>query len=139
MIGGSDRGTVAATLRGMNTPKHTPAYRLDDLTRPTGKRRRSRVGLIIGVLAAVVVLLAGGLVLALVVRDSGTSSDAPPIAGCTVGTTEEIYVQTIHNCPDGTRVLTFASEQARDDYLKIATHFGAVVVEQGETWARIRV
>jgi hypothetical protein len=119
-----------------------PEYRLDDLTRsPTtpSKRRRSHVGLLVAALVVVVLAVAGVLVYLLGVRDStGGGSSGPPIAGCAVASTEELDVQSLYSCPDGTRVVTFASEQARDDYLKIAEHFGAVVVEKGSTWARIR-
>jgi hypothetical protein len=92
-----------------------------------------------GLVAAVVVLLvvvlggddAGG-------RDGAASSASAPISGCSEATTEELYVQHAYTCPDGTRVLTFATMQARDDYLKVAEGFGAVATDKGATWVRLR-
>lgn len=125
--------------RDMATPEHSPAYRLADLTQPLGPRRKSKTSLIILVVVLMVVLLAtaAGVTYALTRQDGAGA--APPIAGCAEGSTEELFVQRVFECPDGTRVVTFASDQARDDYLKIATHFGAVVIEQGPAWARIRI
>jgi hypothetical protein len=70
---------------------------------------------------------------------TSSSSDTPPTTGCTETTTEEIYVQHVYTCPDGTRVYTFATTAARDDYLKAAEHFGAVTIEKGATWAKVRI
>lgn len=66
------------------------------------------------------------------------SGPAAPVEGCTLGSTKELYVQVVHDCPDGTRVYQFASDEARDDYLKIANHFGAVTVATGPSWAKVR-
>ena len=90
------------------------------------------VALVAAVVTAVV-LVAGGNDVA------GAGSDsAAPTAECSEVTTEELYVQKAFSCPDGTRVLTFATAAARDDYLKVAEHFGTVTVERGTTWARVR-
>lgn len=88
--------------------------------------------LLVAAVVTVVVLLAGG-------SDGGGGSSAAPTAGCSEVTTEELYVQQAFTCPDGTRVVTFATTQARDDYLKVAEHFGAVTADKGATWARVRV
>lgn len=66
------------------------------------------------------------------------ASDGPPIAGCVEAPMSELYVQHSYGCPDGTRVVTFADDGARDAYLDAAEHFGAVTVERGRAWARIR-
>jgi hypothetical protein len=71
-------------------------------------------------------------------RKLSTTTLAVLIAGgCAL--VEELYVQKAFTCPDSTRVLTFATTQARDDYLKVAEGFGTVTVDKGATWARVRV
>jgi hypothetical protein len=114
-------------------------FHLADLTRPAGAPKRRRTGLLVGIAVAVVVLLATGAGVGYALSRSGSATETPPTAGCTLGSTEELFVQEVYDCPDGTRVVTFASSKARDDYLEIATHFGAVVVEQGQGWARVRI
>lgn len=92
------------------------------------------VGAVIATVVVLVVLNLGG--------DDKAGADAgsaAPTAGCSETTTEELYVQKAFTCPDGTKVLTFATTQARDDYLKVAEHFGQATVERGATWARVRV
>ena len=69
----------------------------------------------------------------------GGSDSAAPTAGCSEVTTEELYVQKAFTCPDSTRVLTFATTAARDDYLRVAEGFGAVTVDKGATWAKVRI
>jgi hypothetical protein len=57
--------------------------------------------------------------------------------GCespTPAPTEELYVQNAVECADGSRVLTFAHNQARDDFVEIAEGFGGVY-ETGENYA----
>ena len=88
--------------------------------------------------AVVLVVAAVVTVVVLVASGGGGGGTAAPTAGCTEVSTEELYVQHAFECPDGTRVLTFADSSARDDFLKVANHFGAVTVDQGATWARTR-
>jgi hypothetical protein len=100
---------------------------------------------------AVIVAVGTGLVAAVVVlfvvvlgaddaagRD-GAASGSAPTSGCSEVTTQELYVQKAFTCPDSTRVLTFATTQSRDDYLKVAEGFGAVTVDKGATWAKVRI
>lgn len=95
---------------------------------------------VLGVIAGAAVVLIAAVVTAivLVAGGGGGAGSAAPTEGCTEVTTEELYVQHAYNCPDGTRVLTFADSSARDDFLKVAEHFGAVTVDKGATWARTR-
>lgn len=103
--------------------------------------RRSTAFVVVGAAAALVV----AAVIALVLiapwggGDGGGAGSAAPTDGCSEVTTEELYVQKAFTCPDGTRVVTFASTAARDDYLKVAEHFGTVTVDRGATWARVRI
>jgi hypothetical protein len=48
--------------------------------------------------------------------------------------TEELYVQDAVECADGSRLLTFASNAARDDFVEIAEHFGGSY-ETGDRYA----
>ena len=88
--------------------------------------------------AVVLVVAAVVTVVVLVASGGGGGGTAAPTAGCTEVSTEELYVQHAFECPDGTRVLTFATSTARDDFLRVAEGFGAVTVERGPTWARTR-
>jgi hypothetical protein len=110
---------------------------------PHRTQRKSRAPIVVLAVIAALTLMAGtgGAVWWLTRPTANTAGNAAtaPTAGCAAGTTEELYVQTLYTCPDGTRIVTFASSKARDDYLNAASHFGAVVVEKGETWARIRI
>ena len=57
--------------------------------------------------------------------------------GCespTPAPTEELYVQDAVECADGSRVLTFADNQARDDFVEVAEGFGGVY-ETGDNYA----
>jgi hypothetical protein len=57
--------------------------------------------------------------------------------GCespTPASTEELYVQDAVECADGSRVLTFAHNQARDDFVEIAEGFGGMY-ETGDNYA----
>jgi hypothetical protein len=57
--------------------------------------------------------------------------------GCespTPAPTEELYVQDAVECADGSRVLTFANNQARDDFVEVAEGFGGVY-ETGDNYA----
>jgi hypothetical protein len=103
-------------------------------------RKLSTTALAVIAGAAVVVVAAVVTVIVLVAGGGGAdgAGSAAPTAGCTEVATEELYVQHAYDCPDGTRVLTFADSSARDDFLKVAEHFGAVTVERGATWARTR-
>lgn len=102
---------------------------------------RFQIKITIAVLAAVVALSVGAVLLFWPDGDAPASTPAPsaPIAGCTEVDTKEMYVQHAYACPDGTRVVTFADESARDDYVRVAEHFGTVVLDFGPTWARIRI
>ena len=92
----------------------------------------SAAGVLVAAAVIAVVLTAG--------KDGGGGAgSAAPTAGCSEVATEELYVQKAFGCPDGTRVVTFATTAARDDYLKVAEHFGVVTVDRGATWARIRI
>lgn len=71
-------------------------------------------------------------------RGSGTRDDGPPLAGCHEVEAKELYVQHAYTCDDGTRLVTFATLDARDGYLKIAEGYGTVTVERGDRWARVR-
>jgi hypothetical protein len=110
-----------------------------DMTQPTNSTPYSPSTItrwrkaILATLALACLLAALGLVLAL-----RWPSPGPPTAGCTIGSTDEIYVQHVYDCPDGTRVVTFDTTAARDDYLTVAEHFGSVTVEKGAVWARVR-
>ena len=73
--------------------------------------------------------------------DGGTEvQDIEEIAesvGCespTPALTEELYVQDAVECADGSRVLTFANNQARDDFVEVAEGFGGVY-ETGDNYA----
>lgn len=93
-------------------------------------------------IAAVALSLATALTLTACSGSSSAPGTAPataPTASCTETTTEEIYVQKVYECPDGVRVYTFADTEARDAYVKVASHFGAQLVEQGDLWARVRL
>ncbi len=97
------------------------------------------LAVVFGGIAVGVVIVA--VVIALAAGDKGGSGDgaaAAPTAGCSEVTTEELYVQKAYDCQDGTRVLTFATTQSRDDFLRVAESFGAVAVDKGATWARTR-
>lgn len=59
-------------------------------------------------------------------------------ADCDEVAAQELYVQRAFQCEDGTRVVMFADDRARDAYLDVAEHFGTVTVERGSSWARIR-
>lgn len=72
-------------------------------------------------------------------KDGGNASSSAPTDGCSETTTQELYVQRVYDCPDGTRVLTFATTDARNSYLEVAESFGQATVERGATWARVRV
>lgn len=65
-------------------------------------------------------------------------SNTPPLDGCSEIEAKELYVQRAYECQDGTRVVTFADDSARDDYLRTAEHFGTVTVDRGQGWARVR-
>lgn len=55
--------------------------------------------------------------------------------GChsaTIEDTNELYVAQAARCADGSRVLTFASNQARDNFRKIAEKVGGVYVAEGD-------
>lgn len=96
------------------------------------------------VVSAAVVLVAALVTAVVLVAGRDTSSNAgassaAPTAGCSEVSTEELYVQHAYSCQDGTRVLTFATTQGRDDYLKVAEGFGTVTVDKGATWARVRI
>lgn len=107
---------------------------------------RFQIKITIAVLVAVVALSVGAVLLFWPDGDAPASTPAPstpapsaPIAGCTEVDTREMYVQHAYACPDGTRVVTFADESARDDYVRVAEHFGTVVLDFGPTWAHIRI
>lgn len=87
----------------------------------------------LGVLAAVTVAIA-------LLSDGGSDADTdgPPLNGCHEVQAKELYVQHAYACDDGTRIVTFASGEARDSYLKVAEGFGAVTVDRGAQWARVR-
>lgn len=86
----------------------------------------------IGVLAVTVALVVA------FTRTVDGISDAPPVDGCSEIEAKELYVQRAYECPDGTRVVTFADDSARDDYLRTAEHFGTVKVDSGTRWLRVR-
>jgi hypothetical protein len=100
--------------------------------------RRLRAGIVLaalGVIAAVLVSVAlftdtGG--------SGGADVDGPPLAGCHEVEAKELYVQHAYVCDDGTRIVTFATGEARDNYLKVAEGFGTVTVDRGLQWARVR-
>lgn len=96
------------------------------------------------IVSAAVVLVAAVVTAVVLVAGRGAdggggAGSAAPTAGCSEVTTEELYVQKAFTCPDGTRVVTFTDSNARDDYLKVAEHFGQATVDKGATWARVRI
>lgn len=96
---------------------------------------------LISIAAAFVAIVAIVTTVALVIAFTQASDgirDAPPIDGCNEVEAKELYVQRAYECQDGTRVVTFADDSARDDYLRTAEHFGAVTVDRGNGWARVR-
>lgn len=66
-------------------------------------------------------------------------ADTPPIAGCHEVPSSELYVQQTYACDDGSRVVVFATDAARDDYLAVAEHFGAATLGVGRRWAHVLV
>lgn len=90
------------------------------------------------IVSALSLLVAAAAVLLVFVVLDAPVGDPAPTAGCSEVISKELYVQHAYECPDGTRVLTFIDDAARDDFLKIAEHFGATLVEQGPAWARTR-
>jgi hypothetical protein len=48
--------------------------------------------------------------------------------------TDELYVQDAVRCADGSRVLTFADNEARDQFVEVAEGFGGVY-ETGDNYA----
>lgn len=107
------------------------------------KLSTTTLAVVIAVGCALVATIAVLLVMNLSSDSKGGSDSAAgsaaPTAGCSEVTTEELYVQKAFTCPDSTRVLTFATTTARDDYLKVAEGFGAVTVDKGATWAKVRI
>ena len=59
-------------------------------------------------------------------------------ADCDEVAAQELYVQRAFQCEDGTRVVLFVDAEARDAYLAVAEHFGTVIVDRGDWWARVR-
>lgn len=95
---------------------------------------------ITAVLAVAAVLTLGGC---------GGSSDkddaagnGAPTTGCTETKSEELYVKQMFSCADrnpATRVYTFESTTARDNYLTAAASFGAVnKVGEGDLWIEVK-
>jgi hypothetical protein len=70
--------------------------------------------------------------------DEGESiTDIAEEVGCespNPASTEELYVQEAVDCADGGRVLTFASNEARDSFVEIAEGFGGSY-ETGDRYA----
>jgi len=88
---------------------------------------------IVAVLAAAVSLLAscGGS------DEPANITDIAEQVGCenpSPASTEELYVREAVDCADGSRVLTFASNEARDNFVEIAEEFGGVY-ETGDRYA----
>ena len=57
--------------------------------------------------------------------------------GCedpTPNETDELFVREAVDCADGSRVLTFVTNEARDNFLEIAEQFGGVY-ETGDRYA----
>jgi hypothetical protein len=77
-------------------------------------------------------------VLALAGCGDGSSAAPAPTASCVQRDTEELYVQRLYDCRD-TLLYTFTDSSARDDWTKIATHYGTTVMEQGPTWVRVSI
>jgi hypothetical protein len=90
------------------------------------------------VFAALGVLAAVTVAIALLSDDGSAGVDGPPLAGCHEVQAKELYVQRAYVCDDGTRIVTFVSGEARDSYLKVAEGFGAVTIDRGVQWARVR-
>lgn len=105
-------------------------------------RKPSAIVIAVVSVGAAVGAVAVALAVALSAGDGGRAAEsggpAAPTSGCTEVTTQELYVQHAFTCPDSTRVLTFATTQSRDDYLRVAEGFGTVTVDKGATWARTR-
>ena len=81
-------------------------------------------------------LVAGIVVVLLLPEDDAASS--PPLDGCHEVQTRELYVAQAYACDDGTRVVTFADDRVRDDYIETAERFGTVIVDRGPRWTRVR-
>jgi hypothetical protein len=62
----------------------------------------------------------------------------PPTDGCTKRPSQEMYQSGMYECPDGTLVFTFATEEARDNWTTTASSFGTVVLGKGTTWVKVR-
>lgn len=110
------------------TPDQTPAA-----AAPGGRRRRN---LIIAAAAAAVAIIA--VVVAVLLNRSGSPTVAgPDLSQCHEEQTDELFVQHLYNCA-GSNVYTFANSDARDNWRSVAEGFGAVVLDAGPTWLRVR-
>jgi hypothetical protein len=103
-------------------------------------RPRFFIPIVAGILATFTLTAVIALNLALSDRPSSDVNPAggPPLDGCQETASRELYVQRAYACSDGTRVVTFADDQARDAYLTTAESFGTVTIERGIGWARVR-
>ena len=88
--------------------------------------------------AYVIIGIGVALIIVAVVLALRPQSTRAPTQGCTPTSTGELYVQHAYACDDGTRVLTFSDVTARDAYTSVATHYGVVIIDEGERWIRIR-
>lgn len=77
-----------------------------------------------------------GVVAFLLPGDDEPSS--PPLNGCHEVQTRELYVSQAYACDDGTRIVVFADDRVRNDYIETAERFGTVTVDRGPRWARVR-
>ena len=64
-------------------------------------------------------------------------ADAAPTAGCTKTDTEELYVRELYDCPDGS-VYLFNDNTARDNWRKVGESVGAVVLDEGDKWLKVK-
>lgn len=97
---------------------------------------RTRVGVawfVLGVPLGIILV-----VVLLLMLMSPDPAERAPVDGCTEVPAQELYVQHAYTCSDGTSVLTFSDVTARDDYLRVAEHYGVVTLGKGSTWIRIR-
>lgn len=74
---------------------------------------------------------------------SPASSTAPaagaPITGCTETPTEELFVRTLYACDTrATNVYVFDSNDARDNWWKVAESAGTVKDGQGDKWMEVK-
>jgi len=106
------------------TPAALPA------TPPKANSRRSLI------IVAVAVVAVAAAVIGVLLSRSGPAP-GPDLSQCHEAQTEELSVQHLYPCA-GSNVYPFASSNSRDQWRTIAESFGAVVLQAGPTWLRVK-